>query len=310
MSAKLEIDSGDRFTFGANWASFLNTLDDERIAAAEQSLREWLGVTNLRGQRFVDVGCGSGLFSLAAKRLGARVHSFDYDPQSVGCARVLRDRYFPGDTDWMIDEGSVLDTAFVQSLGTFDVVYSWGVLHHTGAMWQALANVTALVGDRGKLFISIYNDLGKSSQRWTTIKRLYCKSPAPVQGIMLVTSGAYFLVKRILRRAFLFQNPLVLPDFAARKRTRGMTVFHDLRDWVGGYPYEVATPEAVFDFYRSRGFMLDRLMTCGPKHACNQFVFQRLASDQERQVDASADRTSSTFDAAREQGLSSLNARD
>jgi len=300
MNAQVEIESGDRFTFGANWASFLNTLDDDRISAAEGSLREWLGVTDLKGLRFVDVGCGSGLFSLAARRLGARVHSFDFDPQSVGCARVLRDRYFRGDTDWMIDEGSVLDTAFIQSMGTFDVVYSWGVLHHTGAMWQAMANVTALVAEGGKLFIAIYNDVGIASQRWTTVKRIYCKSPSPVQGVMLVTAGAYFLGKRILRRAFNFENPLVLPDFAARKKTRGMTVFHDLKDWVGGYPYEVAKPEGVFDFYKARGFALDRLMTCGAKHACNQFVFRRLASEATSVTDASAFQTVAPFEFGRD----------
>ena len=279
MNAQTEIDSGQRFKFGANWASFLNSLDDERVLAAETSLREMLGVADLQGKRFVDVGCGSGLFSLAARRLGAHVESFDFDPQSVACARTLRERYFQGDTEWGINEGSVLDPAFLATLGTFDVVYSWGVLHHTGAMWQAMANITPLVADGGMLFVSIYNDLGESSQRWTSIKRLYCKSPAPVQGVMLVTAGAYFLVKRVLRRAINFQNPLTPPDFVTRKRTRGMSPMHDLKDWVGGYPYEVAKPEGVFDFYRVRGFMLDRLMTCGPKHACNQFVFRKLPSE-------------------------------
>src|SRR6478672_8562065 len=143
MNAQVEIESGDRFTFGANWASFLNTLDDDRIAAAEGSLREWLGVTDLKGLRFVDVGCGSGLFSLAASRLGARVHSFDYDKASVASTQELKRRYCPLNTEWSISTGSALDRNYLQSLGKFDVVYSWGVLHHTGAMWQAMENVHA-----------------------------------------------------------------------------------------------------------------------------------------------------------------------
>src|SRR2546423_4135246 len=137
-SHAIEIAQGARFEFGKNWSRFLAELDDRRIARAEESLREMLEITDLRGKNFLDVGSGSGLFSLAARRLGARVHSFDYDPQSVACTRELRRRFFPDDAQWQVEEGSALDEKFVRALGTVDVVYSWGVLHHTGAMWRAL----------------------------------------------------------------------------------------------------------------------------------------------------------------------------
>jgi 2-polyprenyl-3-methyl-5-hydroxy-6-metoxy-1,4-benzoquinol methylase len=137
-----EVALGQRFEFGKNWARFLSDLDDKRITAAVDSLRSMLAIDDLTGRTFFDIGCGSGLFSLAARRLGATVFSFDFDPDSVACAQELKRRYHPQDLQWTISTGSVLDTAYIESLGQYDIVYSWGVLHHTGAMWRALENAT------------------------------------------------------------------------------------------------------------------------------------------------------------------------
>jgi 2-polyprenyl-6-hydroxyphenyl methylase/3-demethylubiquinone-9 3-methyltransferase len=271
-----EMQSGERFGFGKNWASFLRLLSEERIESAEVSLRDMLGVDRLDGTRFLDAGSGSGLFSLAARRLGAKVVSFDYDPQSVACTAELKRRYFPDDTDWGVYQGSVLDADFLRGLGTFDVVYSWGVLHHTGAMWQALEIAAPLVAPSGQLFISIYNDQGRASRTWTRIKRTYVRAPAPFKGIILgfslVRLWGPATVRKLLGGGVRSLQPGKQPQ------PRGMDLWHDAKDWVGGYPFEVAKPERIFDFYRNRGFELQRMKTCAGGLGCNEYIFRRGAA--------------------------------
>lgn len=267
-----EIASGDRFEFGRNWSRFLRELNDERIALAEHSLRDMLGVRDLENLSLVDIGCGSGLFSLAARRMGARVHSLDYDPNSVACAAELRERYFPGDADWTVEHGSALDQQYLAVLGQFDIVYSWGVLHHTGAMWQALENVVPLVRPNGWLFIAIYNDQGKGTRRWTTVKKVYNKLPPRLRFLVLWPAFWHLWRRRLVKDALAGQP---LRSFRTYQTLRGMSLWADVVDWVGGYPFEVATPAQIFDFYRKRGFTLERLKTEGGSLGCNEFVFRR-----------------------------------
>lgn len=268
-----EVAAGERFEFGKNWAWFLQTLNNEKVDEAVASLENLLETDRLAGKSFLDIGSGSGLFSLAARRLGARVHSFDYDPNSVNCTAELRRRYFPDDDLWTIEAGSALDENYLKSLGQFDIVYSWGVLHHTGKMWAALANVAPLVAPRGKLFIAIYNDQGTASRRWTKVKKFYNEGPRGLR-FMVVWPSFWVLYWRRLVKDFLRGKPFQTIR-AYGKNQRGMSFWQDLIDWVGGYPFEVAKPDEIFDFYLQRGFVLTRLSTCGGTPGCNEFVFEK-----------------------------------
>ncbi len=270
-----EVARGERFEFGDNWRRFLSVLNDERILEAEGNLKLMLQVEDLQGQTFLDIGSGSGLSSLVARRLGADVHSFDYDPQSVACTRELRRRYFPDDEAWKVEEGSALNQTYIDSLGKFDVVYSWGVLHHTGAMWQALENAHRPVKAGGKLFVAIYNDTGTQARRWVWLKRTYNQLPRPLRApyAALVslpqeakTAARHLLTGRIIDYAKAWTN----------SPGRGMSYWHDIVDWVGGYPYEVATPDELFDFYRERGFQLTKMRCGGVGLGCNEMVFVKV----------------------------------
>jgi 2-polyprenyl-6-hydroxyphenyl methylase/3-demethylubiquinone-9 3-methyltransferase len=232
-----------------------------------------LSPLSLSGNSFLDIGSGSGLFSLAAARLGAsRVHSFDFDPASVACTQELKRQFFPEATHWTIERGNALDAEYLTGLGQFDIVYSWGVLHHTGDMWRALGYVVPLVKPGGTLFISIYNDQGGTSRCWTLVKRFYNKGTAS----RLLTSALfipYFVVRGAVADVARRRNPL--RGYREYKKSRGMSRVHDWFDWLGGYPFEVAKPEAIFSYLQERGFTLQRLKTCGGRLGCNEFVFRK-----------------------------------
>jgi 2-polyprenyl-6-hydroxyphenyl methylase/3-demethylubiquinone-9 3-methyltransferase len=270
--------SGDRFEFGKNWEKFLTLLNEDRIHEAEKSLQKMLGIESLSGRTFLDIGCGSGLFSLAARRLGARVRSFDYDLVSVECAKELKRRLFPDDNDWTIERGDVLEENYLRSLGQFDIVYAWGVLHHTGSMWQALENVDQLVAKEGVLFISIYNDQGAASRVWTNLKKFYNRSSKPIRFLTVLGVGVYWELRSFVARLLQFKSPFPFKYWRERKKDRGMSAWHDFVDWVGGYPFEVAKPEQIFDFYYWRGFELMKLKTCAGGIGCNEYIFHRKSS--------------------------------
>ena len=264
-----------RFAFGRNWNDFLGVLNEERINASVQCLEAMLPREHIEGASFLDVGSGSGLSSLAASRLGAaRIHSFDYDPDSVACTEALRRRYAPASLPWTVEQGSALDADYLASLGKWDIVYSWGVLHHTGAMWPAIERVMQVVKPGGILFISIYNDQGKISDMWKAVKRLYNRGPLGRAAVLSVFIP-YFAGRDLMSDVIRGKNPLA--RYRTYQRKRGMSIFYDWKDWLGGYPFEVATPDAIIDFCRPRGFLLEKLATDGSL-GCNEFVFRRTAA--------------------------------
>jgi len=274
------------FAFGKNWARFLANLNEDRIKSAEDSLRTMLKRDDLSGCRFLDAGSGSGLFSLAAHRLGAAVTSFDVDLDSVACTEELKKRYSKSSDTWKVLNGSLLDRNFLDALGQFEIVYCWGVAHHTGSMWDAIENILPRVKADGTVVLAIYNDQLYISRGWRAIKQIYQKLPAFVRPLYVFAIGFAAFAKRLavtlpacLLRMVTFRNPFVpILNWVQESQGRGMHGWYDLVDWVGGWPFEVARPEDVFRFVRDRGFVLQELTT-SVGHGCNEYACKCVNKD-------------------------------
>lgn len=263
----------NRFSFGRNWQDFLNGLTPERIALAERSLIDFLGSSkSIKGRTFVDIGCGSGIFSLAAYRLGAKkVVSVDVDRYSLKCARSLH-RSAGSPKHWTIVSASALESKLRTKLGQFDIVYSWGVLHHTGNMDAALANATRLVKPGGVLYIAIYNhsrSLAQGrSELWQRIKRAYNQAGRGQKRLYYYLYATYLFLGLALSGI----NPLKYQR--SYQSARGMSYRHDVLDWLGGYPYEYASPQSIINRLGQLGFACRKLVE-RTGIGCNEYLFTR-----------------------------------
>ena len=252
-----------RFDFGANWQAFSDRLmDEDRVVAAMRSLRKVVQRETLEGTRVADVGCGSGLFSISATRLGAaRVVGLDINPLCIDVSR-RNQANLASTAALTFHRASVLSPEELAPFGTFDLVYAWGSLHHTGAMWDALRNVTRMVAPGGTLVVAIYNQHA-TSPVWRVIKRTYTRAPDFVKAPMAAAAAiVIFLAKALVTG----RNPL--------EKERGMDFWYDVVDWVGGYPYEYATRSCVEQFVTSAGFTTTRFVRAQVPTGCNQYVFK------------------------------------
>lgn len=254
-----------QFDFGKNWQQFSEQrIDAARLGQACQSLRSLLQKDNLEGLTFLDVGCGSGLFSIAAYRLGAaKVVGLDVNAGCIEASNFNRDRLIPG-APVEFHAASALDPKQLEPFGVFDLVYAWGSLHHTGSMWIAIRNVASCVSPGGILVLAIYNKHVTSSF-WRLIKQLYNNVPAVIQRLMIyLFAGGIYVAKLLVTRS----NPL--------KKERGMDFWFDVIDWVGGYPYEYAAPEEIEINAREQEFTLERCVLARVPTGCNEFVLRNL----------------------------------
>jgi SAM-dependent methyltransferase len=244
-----------RFGFGSNWADYVKRhFSDERVDIAQRHLLAVLKLPDLKGRSFLDIGCGSGLHSLAALRAGATtIVSFDYDKHSVATARKLH-QMASAPPHWSIMQGSVLDDRFMADLPQTDIVYSWGVLHHTGQMWKAIENATGRLHSRSVFYIALYSSdvfTDPPASYWLDVKRTYNRANILKKRWMDWRYAWNNSIREDLRNR---RNPLI--TIRAYKKSRGMSYWHDVRDWLGGYPMEFAGHRETEAFCRERGLEL------------------------------------------------------
>jgi SAM-dependent methyltransferase len=242
------------FSFGENWREFIEkNYRPERLAIARKHLLDFLGMASLEGKSFLDIGCGSGIHSLAAFDSGAAsVTSFDLDPSSVETARKLRE-WRGNPENWSIHRGSVLDEEFLGGFGSADIVYSWGVLHHTGQMWRAVRNASRFV-DRGSLFYIALYQTTRRTPYWIRIKKEY---NAAGPGKKRWMEYQYVLRHVMLPELARLRNPFA--PMRGYEQNRGMDFMTDIRDWLGGYPYEDASIPETLRFCRGLGLNMINL---------------------------------------------------
>ena len=264
-----------QFNFGCNWKAFSeHALTAASVEQAKKDFLELLSGIELSEQSFLDIGFGQGLTLLVATSMGAKTVGCDINPLCPEVLQKNQKRYFPelsGQSVPMV-VGSILDPAVVESLRTkspdrttraYQIVHSWGVLHHTGEMKRAIQIAASLVEPQGHLIIAIYAHHW-SSRTWKVIKRFYNNTPATIQRQLIrIFYPMIYVAKWLVTRS----NPL--------KPTRGMSFYYDVVDWVGGYPYEYATVEETKRLLESEGFRLRRCIPAAVPTGCNQFVFER-----------------------------------
>lgn len=255
-----------RFGFGQNWLNYSQrALSAEQIEQGRRDFARLFVQVPLTGKSFLDIGFGQGLALCYASEAGAKAVGIDLDSDNLAASENTIQHFSLAQRP-EIRIASILDEqdlAGLQNQGPFDVVHSWGVLHHTGDMARAVDHTTQLVAEDGFLVLAIYRRHW-SSPAWRAVKWLYNLSPNWGKWLLIqIGYGLIYVAKWLVTG----KNP--------KDKRRGMDFYYDVVDWVGGYPYEYASAAEVIEMLGRYGFSLLELHEADVPTGCNEFVFRR-----------------------------------
>lgn len=262
----------ERFGFGKNWLEYIKkNLSPEKVEISRNHLLGFLGEKDISGKTFLDIGCGSGLHSIAALQAGAdQIYSFDYDPKSVEASKFVKEKIAYSNKNWTIERGDVLDDSYMEALPKFDIVYSWGVLHHTGDVWHAIRNAASRVKKGGLFYIALYSadvEMERPPEFWLEMKKKYVSS-----GWLKRQYYDWWYVWTFYMHKKISNYPAFLKRARDYKEIRGMNIITDVRDWLGGWPMEYVYDAHAIDFCEKLGFRLEKIVT---GQANTEFLFVR-----------------------------------
>jgi 2-polyprenyl-6-hydroxyphenyl methylase/3-demethylubiquinone-9 3-methyltransferase len=260
------------FEFGENWVDYSNLIGTKELIASMEKLDNLIGIENIEGKTVLDIGSGSGIHSLSFLKLGAQnVEAFDYDLNSVRTTSEVILKHW-SNMNWSSSFGDIL--SYDLNLKRYDLVYSWGVLHHTGDLDLALKNASKLVSENGLFVVALYKKTPMCGI-WKIEKYLYTHSGQKIREVFLQIYKTFFKLGLAIRGKSYQEHS---ESYSSK---RGMTLENDMIDWLGGYPYESISEKEVIRLLKIQGF---DLIDSKPSTArtgilgsgCSEFVFRRI----------------------------------
>jgi 2-polyprenyl-6-hydroxyphenyl methylase/3-demethylubiquinone-9 3-methyltransferase len=258
------------FRFGKNWKTFNLKSDLSHIEHSQKSLDALIGKDVICNKTVLDIGCGSGIHALSFLRAGAKyIKCIDLDPDAVETTVSRLEEYNPD--KWNAQIANILDVKS-NSHEFFDIVFSWGVLHHSGNLMMAIKNSADFCKDGSLLILAIYRRTSLCTF-WKIEKKIYNIVPSVFRRIIDLTFACVFLFAKWTQgnspRAFVKNY----------RMQRGMDFMTDIRDWLGGYPYESASPATIHNFLTVRGFNLIKSNIRDQQFGflgsgCNEYIYE------------------------------------